>query len=160
SCVPLVLESAVMCCPQTGHANLNSLMIARRTIPYLPGADNDIFWQQGGPGSVQELEEKAVAANVRRRNSIAKRNPPPHVGGDASQNWCAERGRVAGHQPRVGCDRTRNRRREVSVATRARGCAHEPRSRADPARAGGCEAPHRPFAERPGGVGSEALAAG
>src|SRR5438094_8586209 len=84
SCVPLVLESAVMCCPQTGHANLNSLMIARRTIPYLPGADNDIFWQRGGPGSVQELEEKAVAANVRRRNSIAKRNPPPHVGGYVS----------------------------------------------------------------------------
>src|SRR5262245_50162717 len=43
SCVPLVVESAVMCCPQTGHANLNSLMIARRTIPYRVKADNDIF---------------------------------------------------------------------------------------------------------------------
>src|SRR5205823_5698358 len=82
------------------------------------------------------------------------------AGGDAAQNWGAERRRVAGHQPRFGYHRTRNCRREVSVATGARGCAHEHRGGADPARAGGREAPHRPFAERPGGVGSEALAAG
>src|SRR5881396_1522011 len=44
SCVPLVLESAVICCPQTGHANLNSLIVSRRTIPYLDRPDNDIFW--------------------------------------------------------------------------------------------------------------------
>jgi len=36
---------------------LNSLMIARRTIPYLDGADNDNFWEQLGPGSIRAREQ-------------------------------------------------------------------------------------------------------
>src|SRR3974390_2478931 len=33
SCPPLLLESAVICWPQTGHANLNSLIGSLQTIP-------------------------------------------------------------------------------------------------------------------------------
>jgi len=35
-------------------------------------------------GSIQERPKQTVAADVRRRNSIVIRNPPPHVGGYAS----------------------------------------------------------------------------
>src|SRR6266581_4167913 len=50
SCAPLVLESAVICCPQTGHANLNSLIALARTIPYRGAADN-VFYLQVAPGA-------------------------------------------------------------------------------------------------------------
>jgi len=40
---PLVLESAVMCWPQTGHANLNSLIRFAPTIPHPPCLHNSFF---------------------------------------------------------------------------------------------------------------------
>src|SRR5437016_647371 len=43
NCVPAVRESAVMCWPHTGHANLNSLMISHRTIPQRSAPDNVFF---------------------------------------------------------------------------------------------------------------------
>ena len=39
-CLPLVLESAVICWPQTGHANLNSLIASAPTISHRAGDDN------------------------------------------------------------------------------------------------------------------------
>jgi hypothetical protein len=42
-CPPLVLESAVMCWPQTGHANLNSLIASAATIPQAAEEDNAFF---------------------------------------------------------------------------------------------------------------------
>jgi hypothetical protein len=42
-CPPLVVESAVMCWPQTGHANLNSLIGSSLTIPYGAARDNHYF---------------------------------------------------------------------------------------------------------------------
>jgi hypothetical protein len=39
----LVAESAVMCCPHTGHANLNSLIACSPTISHRAGADNPFF---------------------------------------------------------------------------------------------------------------------
>src|SRR5437016_780057 len=40
---PLVVESAVMCWPQTGHANLNSLIGSAKTIPYSARQDNSFL---------------------------------------------------------------------------------------------------------------------
>jgi len=40
---PLVLESAVMCWPQTGHANLNSLIRFAQTIPHRSRLHNSFF---------------------------------------------------------------------------------------------------------------------
>src|SRR6266705_2723704 len=40
---PLVLESAVMCWPQTGHANLHSLILFAPTIPHPPCLHNSFF---------------------------------------------------------------------------------------------------------------------
>src|SRR5205809_1642519 len=47
SCPPLVLESAVMCWPQTGHANLNSLIGCRQTIPQSAPQNNPFLWATG-----------------------------------------------------------------------------------------------------------------
>jgi hypothetical protein len=40
NCPPLVLESAVMCWPHTGQANLNSLIASAGTIPQAGEDDN------------------------------------------------------------------------------------------------------------------------
>jgi len=50
---------------------------------FLPGAMR-IMAALRRAGSIQEREAKAVAADVRRRSSIANRNPSPHVGGYVS----------------------------------------------------------------------------
>jgi len=42
-CPPLVIESAVICWPQTGHANLNSLIASTPTISHHGGDDNAFF---------------------------------------------------------------------------------------------------------------------
>ena len=49
-CPPLLLESAVMCCPHTGHANLNSLIGSHYTIPQQAGIDNSFFIRTRGSG--------------------------------------------------------------------------------------------------------------
>jgi hypothetical protein len=41
--LPLALESAVICWPQTGHANLNSLIASAPTISHRAGDDNAFF---------------------------------------------------------------------------------------------------------------------
>ena len=55
----------------------------------LDAAGKDDYARQPSPeptasGSIQERPEQTVAADVRRRNSIVNRKPPPHVGGYAS----------------------------------------------------------------------------
>jgi hypothetical protein len=54
-CPPLVLESAVICWPQTGHANLNSLIASTATIPQAAGNDNAFFGSDfhGGASHIQ-----------------------------------------------------------------------------------------------------------
>ena len=42
-CPPALVESAVMCWPQTGHANLNSLIASAPTIPHRTTEDNAFF---------------------------------------------------------------------------------------------------------------------
>ena len=42
-CPPLVVESAVMCWPHTGQANLNSLIGSAETIPYGDRKDNSFL---------------------------------------------------------------------------------------------------------------------
>jgi hypothetical protein len=39
-----------MCCPHTGHANLNSLIGSHYTIPQLAIPDNSFFLRMGGSG--------------------------------------------------------------------------------------------------------------
>jgi hypothetical protein len=58
-CPPLVLESAVMCWPQTGHANLNSLIASAPTISHRAGDDNAFF------GS----DFRAASAHIRSERS-------------------------------------------------------------------------------------------
>src|SRR5512137_823960 len=58
-CAPDVVESAVRCWPQTGHANLNSLIATARMISETAGGDNDIYPKKG-TGSLE-------AGNRRKR---------------------------------------------------------------------------------------------
>ena len=52
SCVPLLLEAAVMCCPHTGQANLNSLIALAKTIPHPATRDNVLLRESLVRGSV------------------------------------------------------------------------------------------------------------
>jgi hypothetical protein len=51
-CPPLLLESAVMCWPQTGHANLNSLIGQSYIIPHPVLNDNQIFPARFSNGAI------------------------------------------------------------------------------------------------------------
>jgi len=43
SCPPLLIESAVMCCPHTGHANFTSLMALWPSVSYREESDNSFL---------------------------------------------------------------------------------------------------------------------
>src|ERR1039458_1260963 len=53
-CLPLVLESAVICWPQTGHANLNSLIASAPTISHRAPGDNAFFGSHPRVSNVEE----------------------------------------------------------------------------------------------------------
>src|SRR5262249_4979195 len=65
--LPLALESAVMCCPHTGHANLNSLIRFGPTIPYPAPAHKPFFYgQKRGRPRPQQRTEALACSNFLR----------------------------------------------------------------------------------------------
>src|ERR1035437_2818872 len=184
-CPPLVLESAVMCWPHTGQTNLNSLMASPPTIPHGTPDDKPFLAVTFVSGrrtfGVSEAHEKNHTClperTVCRRPGGCRRavyrihlvRPAALAAGycgvdgpcdDAPGSRLPDARGVVGNYQRVGCHREADQSGEVPVAGRAGGCAHEHRVGFDPAGAGGRQAAYRPVAQRPGGVGHAALAAG